>query len=324
MSESEATAAPQRIEANAECPKPEPVVSVVIPTYNNARFLPETIGSVQAQTLKQWEIIVVDDGSDDDTAQVMEPLQADVRVRYLPRPHLGVSAARNHGIESTRGEFIALLDSDDLWPVKEKLEIQAEFLQSRSDVGWIFGEERHVYVEPKPRTVEIRNAHLHPPQLKDPVAISLSMLELCSCRFTLPTSSVMVRRTCLAATGGFDTEMDTYEDLDLWIRLNREFPVAFVPRILVDRKKHSGSLSHSRYECSKNLQRISDRYSIHRELAAEWMRYHFELARRKAGQGRLFAACAALAGGLRNRCIYRQLPFPSPEKSGHSEALGAP
>lgn len=262
-----------------------PEVSVVIPAYNSAHFLAETIGSVQAQTLTQWEVLVVDDGSTDNTARVMEALQGDPRVRYLPRPHLGVSAARNHGIEAARGEFVAFLDSDDCWPVPEKLQIQVNFLRAHEEAGWIFGEERHVYSEPRGRMVEIRNAHLHPRDSDNPALVSLSIQELCSPNFTVPTSSVMVRRACLASAGGFDTEMDIYEDLDMWIKLSRQFRAGFVPRILVDRRKRRDSLSHDRFKSSKNLERVSERYSIHRELAAEWARYRSELARSKAASG---------------------------------------
>ncbi len=109
-------------------------VSVVIPTYNAASWIAETLESVLAQTVQPAEIIVVDDGSTDDTAVVLDPYQN--RIRHICQDNAGVSAARNRAIEAANGEFIAFLDSDDIWH-PQKLEYQMDvFAHPRAGTAW--------------------------------------------------------------------------------------------------------------------------------------------------------------------------------------------
>jgi glycosyltransferase involved in cell wall biosynthesis len=112
-----------------------PLVSVIIPTYNRAALLCEAVESVLQQTYRNIEIIVIDDGSTDDTTAVMQKY-AD-RVRYTRRPNAGVNAARNLGLKQARGEFVALLDSDDLWATY-KIELQVRLMKAFPDVGFTF------------------------------------------------------------------------------------------------------------------------------------------------------------------------------------------
>src|SRR5690348_1122151 len=111
-----------------------PRVTVVIPTYRHRDFILQTLDSVFAQTMRDFEVIVVNDGSPDDTAALLAPLVATSRVAYFEQPNQGQSRARNLGIQHARGQYIALLDDDDLWP-RDKLEWQAQFLDDNPDVG---------------------------------------------------------------------------------------------------------------------------------------------------------------------------------------------
>ena len=116
-----------------------PKVSVVIITYNRARFLPEAIESVIAQSFTDWELIVVDDASTDNTKGVVEKYSSvDSRIKYYRNPeNLNISKSRNRGIELSKGKYIAVLDSDDIWCDIEKLKLQYSFLESNLDhVGW--------------------------------------------------------------------------------------------------------------------------------------------------------------------------------------------
>ena len=112
-----------------------PKVSVIIPTYNAARWIGETIDSVQSQTYKNYEIIVIDDGSVDSTREVLEKYIKNIN--YIYQDNKGVSSARNHGIKISAGEYIAFLDNDDIW-LPDKLSLQIQVLESQKNIAMIF------------------------------------------------------------------------------------------------------------------------------------------------------------------------------------------
>jgi len=197
-------------------PPPEPSVSVVIPTYNRAHLLPRALASVLSQE-GVLEVLVVDDGSSDDTEAVVKGF-GDPRLRYLRQPrNLGAAAARNRGLREARGEFIALLDSDDEWlPGKLALQL-ALFRRLPATVGMVYtGSE----------TVDsrgIRQSLLLPTVRGD---IHHRLLE----RNLLhgAPSNALLRREAVARIGGFDEAMPAIEDYDYWLRLSRHFQVDFV------------------------------------------------------------------------------------------------
>ena len=115
-----------------------PHVSVVIPTYNHSQYILSTIDSVFAQNYKGYEVIVINDGSPDDTAQVLKPLVEQNRIQYIEQENRGQAAARNRGLEVARGEFVAFLDDDDLWP-PDKLEWQVAYLASHAEAVAVGG-----------------------------------------------------------------------------------------------------------------------------------------------------------------------------------------
>jgi len=186
-----------------------PAVSVIIPAYNAAGFISETLQSVFAQTYRDFEIIVVNDGSPDTAAleAVLRPF-AD-RLVYLPQENRGVSAARNTGIRAARGRYVAFLDSDDLWE-PEFLAAQMGMLERDPSLdlvyadGLIFGDTRE-----SGRTF----MELFPSQGE----VSFESLLLRRC--TPLTSTVVVRREAVLEVGAFDESIRTSEDHDLWLRL---------------------------------------------------------------------------------------------------------
>ena len=113
----------------------EPLVSVIIPTYNRAHYVVEAVESVLAQTHKNIEIIVVDDGSTDGAEEILDPYKD--RIRYFYQENQGVSAARNLGIRNANGQYLAFLDSDDLW-LPDKTELQLNFLKENDNYGFVF------------------------------------------------------------------------------------------------------------------------------------------------------------------------------------------
>ena len=133
-----------------------PAVSVIIPTYNRRAYLFETLASVWAQEFTDYEVIVVDDSSPDDTAEALRPLVEAGRVRYLRQPNAGQAAARNHGMAEASGEFLAFIDDDDLWP-PNKLGWQVELLRAHPD--WVMVAGLAGYLEADGMTREPENAN---------------------------------------------------------------------------------------------------------------------------------------------------------------------
>jgi glycosyltransferase involved in cell wall biosynthesis len=187
------------------------LVTAVIATYNYGRFVTQAVESVLAQTYRHVEIVVVDDGSTDDTRQRLEPY-AD-RLRYLYQENQSVAAARNTGIRAARGSLIAFLDADDLWH-PHKLEVQMRYLAAHPAVGLVAVE----------RLAE--DATSWPPLngYANPRARPLSVKELIIRPYFAP-SGVLVRKECFANAGFFDASLRNAEDYDMWIRIAASFPV---------------------------------------------------------------------------------------------------
>ena len=212
-----------------------PRVSVVIPTYNRGELLCETIDSVLAQTYHDFEIIVVDDGSTDNTAQLLSRYQDDVRLVYRAHKNSGVAATRNYGIRLARGEFLAFLDSDDRW-LPQKLERQVQFADAHPEYGLIATEisnfnKRGVVVETKNKAAayRIKNGHV--------------VEELLFGNW-IQTSTVLARRECVQAVGGFDEEVGQFgEDWLTWMRIASRSPIYFLPEPLVEYRIHEESLT---------------------------------------------------------------------------------
>jgi len=211
-----------------------PRVSVVIPTYNHANFLKKALDSVRSQTFEDWETIVVNNFSSDDTESVVAAFD-DSRIRLVNFANHGVIAAsRNFGLQNTRGEVVAFLDSDDCWYPK-KLELGMRKLGEGADLvchgeAWVIEENggrrvRDVVYGPEAR------------------ASFSSLLFEGNC---ISTSAVLVRRRCIEAVGGFDEtdDLNTAEDYHLWLKLSQQGArIAFLPEILGEYRIHSGNTS---------------------------------------------------------------------------------
>ena len=191
-----------------------PSLSVVIPCYNHAAVLLEALASIDAQRWDDLEVIVVDDGSTDNTLAVLSRL-ADKKTRVISQANAGPAAARNRGIAEARGEWIAFLDADDRWAVG-KLDLQMEIIRQRPSAGFCYADFCFQCLDGKERAWRSNPQQLPP------------LLELLlGNAFATPT--LMVRRTCLERAGLFDVDMRTGEDWDLWLRLSANCEGAYVP-----------------------------------------------------------------------------------------------
>jgi hypothetical protein len=210
-------------------------VSVVIPTYNRAHTVMDAIRSVLTQTFGDLELIVVDDGSTDDTAVRVGAI-SDTRLRYVRGRHAGVSAARNLGVTAATGELIAFLDSDDLWHA-EKLACEVECLARHPEVDAVFSdlEKRHgdrVYPSFMRQTA-VFSRHLagsHHPEglILEPRTMWLCLLE----EVPIKPSALMLRRRAFDTAGGFDETWSSSEDWEFLLRLARTHRFAYLDRPL--------------------------------------------------------------------------------------------
>jgi len=207
----------------------KPLVSVIIPTYNRGWILKEAIDSVLAQDFTDFELIVVDDGSTDDTGQVLAAY--DQKVIALDQSNRGVSAARNRGIGAASGQLIAFLDSDDLW-LPRKLSTQVDFFHSNP--GAVINQTEEIWIRNGVRVNPKTRHH------KFSGMIFEKSLALC----LVSPSAVMMRRSLFDEVGLFDEDLPACEDYDLWLRLSWRYPVHLIETpLIIKRGGHADQLS---------------------------------------------------------------------------------
>jgi glycosyltransferase involved in cell wall biosynthesis len=209
-----------------------PKVSVVIPTYDRAAKVQRAVESVLAQTMKDIEVVVVDDGSSDNTAEVLSTAFRD-RIRYLVQTNQGASVARNRGVEEAHGEWIAFLDSDDRWE-PDKLEAQFKALEKFAECGACYTDTR-LFNYPENRTLfqlaEANYAH------QGSEGINTEVLRLLvrpgGAGMVVHLSSLLARRDLIRKTGGFDPKLLYSQDSEFMFRLAMQTSFCFVSRPLV-------------------------------------------------------------------------------------------
>jgi glycosyltransferase involved in cell wall biosynthesis len=208
-----------------------PKVSVIIPTYNRLHMVKEAIDSVLAQEFEDLELIVVDDGSTDRTADEVKEYGGRVKLLAYSE-NRGVSAARNRGILKAKGKYIAFLDSDDLW-VKNKLKIQTDFLDGNPQYPLCYTDE-----------IWIRRGKRVNPRIKHS-KYSGWIFEKCLPLCLISPSSAMMRKIVFRKVGLFDEALPVCEDYDLWLRITSRFPVFFIPKkLIIKRGGHPDQLSN--------------------------------------------------------------------------------
>jgi len=189
-----------------------PLVSVIVPTYNRSDFVAEAVQSVLNQTYENIETIVVDDGSTDNTREVLEKYQD--KINYIYQQRSGRSKARNEGFRHSRGDYIAFLDSDDLW-FPTKIEKQVEVLSTKADVGLVYVGVQLVDAKGNPCEANL--------SWDTPTRRVLYEDLMTHNVITGSLSSIMVLRECLDRVGLFDESMIACEDLDLYRRIARHY-----------------------------------------------------------------------------------------------------
>jgi glycosyltransferase involved in cell wall biosynthesis len=225
-------------------PRGNPLVSVVIPSYNYGHFVAQAVESALAQTYPNLEIIVVDDGSKDDTRQRLEPYLD--RIRYIYQENRGLSAARNTGIRAARGEWVGLLDADDLWH-PQKIEVQLAAVPDLDSVGLIGSgpaeDQLPASLAPNPKTERV------------------GVREFLLSRRTGP-SGALLRRTCVEQVGWFDEGLTSIEDRDMWLRVAARFGAVIVLSPCFYYRLHQGQMSRVAWRMYENYRKVLDNFFV--------------------------------------------------------------
>ena len=229
-----------------------PLISVILPVYNRAGWVARAIDSVLSQTYQNFELLVIDDGSTDETSLVLEGYGS--RLKVLKQAHAGAEAARNLGIENARGEFVAFIDSDDLW-YADRLSSQL-LCFNRVEVGLVFGNAA---------LVDCRQTL--PRRLKrtffDNVRPSRGRVtEVFERGCFVPFSSVLARRRCFTETGGFTTGRVAADYLK-WLEISASYEFDYVPHPVYEYAIHPGGISHNL------LETLADRIESFKEMLAQ-------------------------------------------------------
>lgn len=212
-----------------------PLVSVLIPAFNRAAYIHETVESVLSQNYENIELIVIDDGSTDGTYEILAQYAEDGKITLLTHPgrdNRGQAASLNLGLQSARGDYVAILDSDDLF-LPGKIEVQANYLNRHPDVGLVYGMGEGVDGEGH-WLYDIHSPdHVEP---NDPNAVLLD------CYFLLPQNA-LVRRSVYEQVGLFEERFRAAQDHDMLIRIAENTRFAFIPKKLFQYRRHGDSIS---------------------------------------------------------------------------------
>ncbi len=210
-------------------------VDIIIPAYNATRFLPAALDSVVAQTFQDWCILLVDDGSQDNIAEVVAPYQQSLgpKLKFIRQPNAGLPAARNTAIRNGTAEFLALLDADDVW-LPRRLEASLKAFEGHPEVGLAYGFVERI----DPHGAVIDTFATRNRNSEGWIAPHIYMRTV-----DLPCPTVTFRRSTVEAVGFFDETMRATEDRDLWFRIAQRFEVRLVPEIIAQYRLSSNAMS---------------------------------------------------------------------------------
>lgn len=261
------------------------MVSVIIPFYNRKATIIRAINSVFNQTYQDFELILINDGSTDDGLNLLDQVKKSFRL--INQSNLGVSAARNAGIELAKYEWIAFLDSDDEW-LPDKLEKQVQFISENPELKWVHGEE-----------FWIRNGKRVNPMKKHQKGGGdqfLASLDLC----LISPSTVMLKKSLLEQVGGFREDFPVCEDYDLWLKLTSLYPIGFIENPLI--KKYGGH--------ADQLSRKYKAMDYYRVKSIDWILHNRQLSplQKKRALHVLKQKCEVLIQGYRKHENLADLP----------------
>lgn len=285
--------------------KKHPLVSVVIPTFNRKCFLGEAIESVLNQSYKNVEMLVVDDGSTDNTSELMVAYASNPQIRYFRQENQGQSVARNLALTHAKGDFICFLDSDNRW-LPEKLEKSLRVFAQRPEVGVVYGDI--ITIDEQGQEVTRQNMTRHSGRIT-------KYLFRDNC---VSMNTSMTRRICFDEMGGMEQGRRAADDYELWLRLSVRYEFFYLPEFLAEYRVMADQISsnkdrrfQSNEEIMRNFTKKFPDALPDAELREGWCRFYTRKGRYYASSGRLREALGeyrkALSYSLFDRAPWRAL-----------------
>jgi glycosyltransferase involved in cell wall biosynthesis len=231
-------------------------VSVILPCYDGARWISDAIKSVLAQTYEDFELVIVNDGSTDDSEKIVASYLSDKRVRYICQENKGFSAAINRGTKESSGNLIGFIGQDDLW-MPNKLELQVKYFSQHKDADLIHS--NYCFIDSEERIVGVRD-------FRSPNFLSKKeMVKRLFLGNFIGFETVLVKKRCFDEVGFFDERMTGFSDHDMWLRLAGSFNIRYLDVCSVKKRQHEFQLSNVRMtDVLKDeflmVQKVVDRY----------------------------------------------------------------
>lgn len=268
-----------------------PKVTVITPLYNSARFIEATLESLRRQTFEDWEAILIDDGSTDDTPERVKPFLQDARFSYIRQENHGIAGARNTGVRTARGQWVCLLDHDDRW-LPTKLEKQLAFAHANqcdivcTDAFVVQEHSRSLYTGRFPAEFIAQVRQINTDPSVDAFGLLIRHNFLCA-------SSVMLRKALFDKAGLFEPDAVPADDYDMWLRCMPDAKLGYIKEPLIEYHVHAGNYSH-------NLARMLAKI-IHALHKSAQIHSQDERRRKQFGDALIFTYHMLLTGLLEER-----------------------
>ncbi|MEI6145322.1 MAG: glycosyltransferase [Methylococcales bacterium] len=212
-----------------------PLISIIIPVYNGERYLTEAIESALAQSYKHFELLIINDGSTDNSAAIIKPFLKDLRVIYIEQKNAGVAAARNAAIKQAKGKYIGFLDQDDLW-LSNKLEVQVAALELNANV--FFVHSRHDVIDAEGNNIDYDLI----------TRVSGYCFEELFKKNRIAVLTVLIRKTIFEEIGLFNEQLSGVDDYDMWLRITLKYPIKYIDLSLACYRFHDNNISKNNFK----------------------------------------------------------------------------
>jgi len=260
----------------------EPMVSVILPAYNASGYIGEAVRGVLSQTYTNFELIIIDDGSTDNTADIVKSVD-DERIRYIRTENQGNYFARNRGLKESKGRYIAFLDSDDIW-LEDKLKTQISIFLKDNDIG-LCCTDYYVFFDEDKKNVYKDTQHTFSEELMR----QKRFIEILLLKNIIITSSVMVKNACFKHLGGFDTAHQNAMDYEMWLRIAMDYKIYYAKERTLLKRLHRWNISKNRIKEQKALLYIfNDKLASYIKDTRFFDERHKKLLKKKI-QGTLYA-----------------------------------